>query len=530
MWLHGAVTPVPPTLQTVLALVGAPVLRALCLPAGPDVAAGLPAFYDRAADVDAGPGSLLLLMGARSGEPATAQAIARAAAAGAVAVVIKAYGEGLDPVVAAARSAGIALLLVDDAVPWMHLYRLLSAAAHGEQEAAGAPVSAVVTGDLFALANAVAAMVGGAISIEDTYQHVLAYSTVPGQVIDDARQTGILGRRVPAEFRLVDLYDDVRRSEAVRRVELDGILPRLAAAIRAGDEPIGSIWAIEGPNGFHPDAERALADAARLASLHILRLRTSADLERTARAEALRGVLLGRSPGVDVLPGVDDHEATVVAFQIADSPADADGTLLARTADLVTVYCESWHRHAACLTMGSAIYALLPTGPGIDRAMLRLLLERVIQRAEQSLGVRLRAGIGGTVRDFADVPQSKADADRALQVLAEQPGGGSVVAISDVRSRAILLQLRDLLSADPRLTLPVLAEITAYDADKGSGYIETLRAYLDTFGDVPAASARIFLHQNTFRHRMRRITEIFHLDLDDPDERLVLWLLLRCAP
>jgi len=35
------------------------------------------------------------------------------------------------------------------------------------------------------------------------------------------------------------------------------------------------------------------------------------------------------------------------------------------------------------------------------------------------------------------------------------------------------------------------------------------------------------LHQNTFRHRMRRATEIFGVNLDDPDERLVLWLLLR---
>ena len=55
----------------------------------------------------------------------------------------------------------------------------------------------------------------------------------------------------------------------------------------------------------------------------------------------------------------------------------------------------------------------------------------------------------------------------------------------------------------------------------------TLRAYLDCFGDVPRAAERISVHPNTFRYRMRRLVELFDLDLDDPDERMVLELQLR---
>ncbi|MBN9608476.1 MAG: helix-turn-helix domain-containing protein [Actinobacteria bacterium] len=518
------------TLQSVLAAVGPPVLQALCLPRGPDVVAGEPVLLDIAEGVAPGPRTLLLAVGCRPADPVTASAIRQAAAAEVAAVVVKAYGDDLAPAVRAAESGRIALLLVDDAVPWPHLHLLLSATVAGDRGARREPLSAVVTGDLFALANAVAAMVGGAIAIEDPHQHVLAYSNVPGQPIDDARQAGILGRRVPAEFRLADLYDQVRRSKSVQRVEVPGIRPRLAAAIRAGDEPIGSIWAIEGNDGFPPDAERALADAARLASLHILRLRTTADLERAARGEALRAVLLGRpGPAVEVLPTVDSHDVTVVGFQIDGSADDADGTLLARTADLVTVFCESQHRMAACLTLGGTIYALLPTGRGADRAVLPALVGRVLTRAFESLRVRLRAGIGGTVGDLAAVAHSRADADRVLQVLAERVDGPAVATIADVRSRTILLHLQDIIAGDPRLSLEVLDRMCAHDADKGTGYLDTLRAYLDCFGDVPTASSRIFLHQNTFRHRMRRMTEIFGLNLDDPDERLVLWLLLRAS-
>jgi DNA-binding PucR family transcriptional regulator len=35
------------------------------------------------------------------------------------------------------------------------------------------------------------------------------------------------------------------------------------------------------------------------------------------------------------------------------------------------------------------------------------------------------------------------------------------------------------------------------------------------------------VHPNTFRYRLRRITEVFGLDLGEPDERLVAELQLR---
>jgi len=40
-------------------------------------------------------------------------------------------------------------------------------------------------------------MVGGAAAIEDPYLRVLAYSTLPGQPIDEHRRQGILGLQVP---------------------------------------------------------------------------------------------------------------------------------------------------------------------------------------------------------------------------------------------------------------------------------------------------------------------------------------------
>jgi DNA-binding PucR family transcriptional regulator len=58
-------------------------------------------------------------------------------------------------------------------------------------------------------------------------------------------------------------------------------------------------------------------------------------------------------------------------------------------------------------------------------------------------------------------------------------------------------------------------------------YLETLREYLAAFGDVPLAAERLQVHPNTFRYRLRRLVEMFDVDLEDPDTRLLLHLQLR---
>jgi len=57
--------------------------------------------------------------------------------------------------------------------------------------------------------------------------------------------------------------------------------------------------------------------------------------------------------------------------------------------------------------------------------------------------------------------------------------------------------------------------------------VATLRAYLDAFGDITEAARRVSVHPNTFRYRIRRLVELFEVDLANPEERLVIELQLR---
>jgi sugar diacid utilization regulator len=74
--------------------------------------------------------------------------------------------------------------------------------------------------------------------------------------------------------------------------------------------------------------------------------------------------------------------------------------------------------------------------------------------------------------------------------------------------------------AEPHLRMRQLDTLRDHDAAHGSGYVPTLKAWLDTLGNVAASAERLGIHVNTFRYRLRRITTVSALDLDDPDERL----------
>ena len=57
--------------------------------------------------------------------------------------------------------------------------------------------------------------------------------------------------------------------------------------------------------------------------------------------------------------------------------------------------------------------------------------------------------------------------------------------------------------------------------------IRTLAAYLDEQGSIIKTAQKLHLHRNAVANRLRGITELLEMDLDDPDQRLALQLACR---
>ncbi|GAA0986752.1 helix-turn-helix domain-containing protein [Acrocarpospora macrocephala] len=491
-------------------------LDVLAAPHGLDAAVGPPAILDPS------PGAVVLAAGVDT-PLARAELLRALGTAGAAAVVFK---PPVEPgTLAAAERAGVALLAAGPGLSWGRLHTSLQAAADlGPHEPLG---------DLFQLADTVAATVGGATTIEDPHSRVLAYSNL-GHPTDPARRQVILARAVPEEWvrtlRDTGVFRRLWGGEGVVRVtafDAPGYRPRLAVAVRAGGEPLGSIWVVEGERPLGVEAERALRSAAGLVALDLLAAR-AATRARGRGDDALLAVLDGRVESLltrEVLGIAPAGPMAAVAFapEAAGGPAE-EITAARRVADLVTLTAAAYRHHVTCTASDGRAYALVG-GPQPARD----LAAQVVERAATTLRLAVRAGIGATVDGLAAIARSRREADQVLDLLVGSPGPG-IATIDDVRARVTIERLRGLLHEHPEfreLREGGLATLAAQDAHKGTSWVATVRAYLDAFGDVASAADRVSVHPNTFRYRLRRINEVFGLDLSDPDERLVAALQLR---
>jgi len=511
------------TLGDLLDVIGGPSVRLHTAPAGLTVPVTEALLYDAHAPLPRVPGALLLAVGVRA---SAAGPLARAAAeAGMSALVVR----GPDGPLAEAESAGVALLSVDEDAAWHHVHLLLASAIGARPSAAASGL-----GDLFALADAVAASVGGATAVEDPRQRILAYSTVPGQPVDEDRRQGILGLQVPTspenseQYRVLFAAPGPVRLPALR----GGHLPRLAVAVRAGGETLGSLWVVD-DGSLAPDAEEALVQGASTAALLLLRARAAQELARHQNGDLLRRLLDGTADpagaahrlGFGLGPDGNPAPVRVAAFVLdsAVSAADVEQTAL-RLLDLVRLQCEARYGRHACVLTDGVVYALLPALGELGGARHKGLTEDIVTRAGQALRVPVRAGLGDVVAGLAEVRASRDDADLVLRVLGpELP----VASVAEVRPRVTLLRLAEVLGERRELSTGAWRTVLSHDAEHGTEYARTLVSWLDAGCDMAGAARLLAVHPNTCRYRLKQAQQQLGIDLDDPDERLVLWLQLR---
>jgi hypothetical protein len=529
-----------PTLADLQDALGA-LVEVVVAPHGLDVPAGEPLIYDPSGGPGATAHDVVLMVGVDASSATAVDALDRLGRLGVAAAVVKLDRAPPDRLVDAARERDLALLAVPAGTSWGQLLSLMRTA-----RAARAPTSrsgsaeGLSVGDLFGLANAIAATVGGATTIEDLQSNVLAFSSL-GHPIDQIRQDTILGRRVPPSWTSVimdqGIFQKLYRSRDVVRInrlvpppggpDAEVGRPRLAIAMRAGDEPLGSIWVMEGDRPLTAEAEESLRTAAQIAAMHVLHYRSAVDLERGRRAEQLRTVLAGDRPASigNRLRLPDGVPLAVLAFASDLDDADLVDQAVDALEAVLTLHLEVFHRTAHVVAMGEFVYILLAAAETRDPARICELASELREHAERSVKRPVFVGIGSAVAGLDDLRRSRSEAEHTLAVVRQR--GERLGHVEQLRGAIALHRLQSLAGTDPELRRGKAAILAAHDASRGTSYVATLRAYLDHFGDVPAAADALFVHRNTFRYRLTRLLHLTGLDLDDPDERLITHLQLR---
>lgn len=488
-----------------------------------------------------------LVLGVGVHEPdAVLDLLEQTAAAGGAGLVVRAPAPADPRICEVAQRTGTVLLALTRGASWNQLAALVRALL-GEGEVGTAEpesMGGVPAGDLFALANAIGSLLDAPVTIEDRSSRILAFSGRQDEA-DESRIQTILGRQVPDRLtRGLEAHGVFRRLYASDRpvwLSTDVLsmpevtVARAAIAVRAGDEILGTIWAAVA----HPlDAaqEQSLVDAAKLVALHLLRMRAGADVGRRLASELVATALEGGPGTVEALSrlGLAGRPLIVLAMGLTEPDAEPGTLTLARreaerqrSADALAVHLTALHPGSVVAVVGGVSYAVLPVTTELEGADERAAA--VAAEFLQRTGGRVPGmiGVGAVAPDVSALTRSRDSADRALRVLRSGSTSRRVARAADVHIESLMLQLAGLAAAEGHRASGPVARLAAYDAAHRTQLVETLRAWLDAFGDAIKAAGQVHVHPNTFRYRLRRIAEVGGIDLDDADSRFAAMLELR---
>lgn len=406
-----------------------------------------------------------------------------------------------------------AVFAVPDSTRWSDAYDRV-------QWVLGEAFGQVAEHDAFHLADAIATATGGAVAIENAQRRVVAFSTVGGQPIDEVRRRGILGRQVPEHVERQKWYARLWRTPGVCEFT-DGTesTGRLAIAVRAAGEPLGSIWIIGTKNSLNPGAEELLQRSVDAVVACLAHQDMFVARSRGGRAQLMGQLLTSQAPDPAYpLPG----PTVLVGLARAVSPTE-DDLQDERLADVLSLRAQRIHGSGLVAPLDGRVYALFPAG---ELTRLASYLADTVARTGSP--VRL-AAVSEVVDHAEQLPAARRDVDGVLRLRADQdrPRGLEVVHVLQERRSLLLADLAEAVRDMPTLRNGMISKIANHDREHGTAYLATLRAWFESAGDGTTAAALLHVHPNTFRYRMTRAGELFDLRLDVADERLLLHLQLR---
>ncbi|POH72270.1 PucR family transcriptional regulator [Arthrobacter glacialis] len=478
---------------------------------------------------------IILAVGLRCESADFDQLLERASAGNAAAVIVKAYGAPMERLRAAAGRHGVALLVAPDSIDWTRLVTLARASVVG---AAADFVSGIRLGDLYAFANAAASITNGAVSIVDPLGRVLGYSTLPGQPIDELRRVTTLSLeeiQAPAfdtDFKAV--YDS---PVAVHIPATQEEMARLALAVRAGDELLGSIWIIDPGEERREAALSALDKMAPLAGLHLLHARSAFDVGERRNGDLIRTLMgdpdhasfAAAQLGLDATKGLAVAAFSIVRPQTGSLEAIQE---IQKLLYLVTTVCNVQFKSSHSALIDSVVYALLPCEGNDPRAAHRRVVAEIGSYAQTISRFPLIAAVGEVALAVEDLPRSRGEALETLEFLlrgraaAGEAGGSAVALYEDYRVPLNLVKIGAFIEEQGMAQQDDIAMIQGRDAEQQSEYLQTLRAYFQCNGSISDMAAHLHVHNNTVRYRLTRLEKDFGIDFDDPQKRLWLWLRL----
>lgn len=404
------------------------------------------------------------------------------------------------------------------------------------------PFSQIEGLDFTELADIISERVHNPITIEDFNHRLIAYST-HGHWTDQARMETIMGRRVP-ETVLNRLWqdgviqqlmgcDDPIRIQAKNEV---GLGDRVAISVRKGQSVLGYIWVQEVNQPLTENEMQLLRLAAKGMIPKLHQRQTKRRIQQEKSKEFFWEMLLGQvSSHQEIQTKAEDigmklpRPFSIFLFE----------TLLPDYESVQKEFIYLLHnlKDSFPLTQFPLVVTdqrrLIVLGGGGDARLdfhdraQRFVLD-IVQRIQDRFGERSVDGMYGMpYSTFSNAMQSYHQALAVLRAKNNLPQETKGISgYVDLGIYRLLPSFVEKNEAESYVNYR-LEKLKRYDSDNQSHLLQTLEVYLDCAGRVNAASQYLHIHPNTLAYRLKRISEVSGLNLDDPNQWISMFIDLK---
>ena len=316
----------------------------------------------------------------------------------------------------------------------------------------------------------------------------------------------------------------------------------VGAQVVVGETPVGSFVAPDAHGDFGVAARLVLQTAALTAGRLLDLARQAREVPVRSRSELLAELLMSDSAiNEDLLERARQLAVPIGGWHVvvrieADDLQDAEPDEVQRF-ELLEAAGQAAVQAAAAtggtwylsrIARAIVLVRVTTSNPGPHAgARAARSAERALEAIRGRLpALRFRAGVGAPHEGPTGLRASAAEARGALLAARAALKPAGVAAHDAVGVRRMLMEwyASDTARASVRDQLAPLEKLGPARADTA---IRTLAAYLDEQGSIIRTARKLHLHRNAVANRLRGITELLEMDLDDPDQRLALQLACR---
>jgi PucR family transcriptional regulator, purine catabolism regulatory protein len=175
------------------------------------------------------------------------------------------------------------------------------------------------------------------------------------------------------------------------------------------------------------------------------------------------------------------------------------------------------------------IVALYPLESATQTLRVRQLVEDVRgQLATRSPSGLVAAGISRPASGLSALREAYREAKDAVSISNELGDREQTTFYGDLKLFQLLLALKERnLDQMRRFYSDTLGPLVEHDDRKQGDLIRTLSGFFEANGNLAKAATDLNVHRNTLVYRLERISELTGLNLEDPENRLILHLALK---